>query len=142
MLFAIGSALLIGRAMETSGLAASTAMHMSSVLNLSSPRLMLAAIYLLTLMCTELLANAAAAAPAFPIAHAWTTAAGLHFMPFAVSVAVAASAGFASPIGYQTHLMVYGVGGYRFSDFVRIGVPLDLLVMALTVAIAPIAFPF
>ena len=55
----------------------------------------------------------------------------------AVSVAVAASAGFASPIGYQTHLMVYGVVGYRFSDFVRIGVPLDLLVMALTVAIHP-----
>src|SRR6058998_1306439 len=60
----------------------------------------------------------------------------------AVSVAVTASAGFASPIGYQTHLMVYGVGGYRFSDFVRLGVPLDLLAMALTVAIAPIAWLF
>lgn len=142
VLFAIGSALLIGRAMETSGLAASIAAQMSGVVNPSNPRVMLAAIYLLTLLFTELLANAAAAALVFPIAHAWSTAAGLHFLPFGVSIAVAASAGFASPLGYQTHLMVYGVGGYRFTDFVRIGVPLDLVAMALTVAIAPIAFPF
>jgi di/tricarboxylate transporter len=142
VLFAIGSALLIGRAMETSGLAAAIAGQLSGVLNPSNPRVMLAAVYLLTLLFTELLANAAAAALVFPIAHAWTTAAGLHFLPFGVSIAVAASAGFASPLGYQTHLMVYGVGGYRFSDFVRIGVPLDLVAMGLTVAIAPIAFPF
>lgn len=63
-------------------------------------------------------------------------------LPYGVSIAVAASARFASPFGYQAHLMVYGVGGYRFTDFVRIGVPLDLLAMALTVAIAPVAFPF
>ena len=142
VLFAIGSALIIGRAMQTSGLAAEIATQMSSVISPTNPRVMLAGIYLLTLLFTELLANAAAAALVFPIAHAWTTAAGLHFLPFGVSIAVAASAGFASPLGYQTHLMVYGVGGYRFTDFMRIGVPLDLLAMALTVAIAPIAFPF
>src|SRR5439155_2722764 len=76
------------------------------------------------------------------LAIAWTTAAGLHFLPFGVAIAIAASAGFATPLGYQTHLMVYGAGGYRFSDFVRLGAPLDILAMALTVAIAPIAFPF
>jgi len=108
----------------------------------SNPRVMLATEYLLTLLFTELLANAAAAALVFAIAHAWTAAAGLHFLPFGVSIAVAASAGFASPLGYQTHLMVYGVGGYRFSDFARIGVPLDLVAMTLMVAIAPLAFPF
>jgi len=142
VLFAIGSALLIGRAMESSGLAAAVAGGLSGVVNSSNPRVMLAAVYLLTLLFTELLANAAAAALVFPIAHAWSAAAGLHFLPFGVSIAVAASAGFASPLGYQTHLMVYGVGGYRFSDFARIGVPLDLIAMALTVAIAPLAFPF
>jgi di/tricarboxylate transporter len=142
VLFAIGSALLIGRAMETSGLAAAIAGSLSGVVNPSNPRAMLATVYLLTLVFTELLANAAAAALVFPIAHAWTAAAGLHFLPFGVSIAVAASAGFASPLGYQTHLMVYGVGGYRFSDFARIGVPLDLVTMTLTVAIAPLAFPF
>src|SRR5262245_18053952 len=141
VLFAIGSALLIGRAMQTSGLSASIAAQMSAIVP-TNPRVMLAAVYLLTLLFTELLANAAAAALVFPIAHAWTAAAGLHFLPLGVSIAVAASAGFASPLGYQTHLMVYGVGGYRFTDFVRIGVPLDLLAMALTVAIAPVAFPF
>jgi len=142
VLFAIGSALLVGRAMQTSGLAASIAAQMSAIVAPTNPRVMLAAVYLLTLLFTELLANAAAAALVFPIAHAWTAAAGLHFLPFGISIAVAASAGFASPLGYQTHLMVYGVGGYRFTDFVRIGVPLDLLAMALTVAIAPVMFPF
>src|SRR5262245_28900643 len=142
VLFAIGSALLVGRAMQTSGLAASIATQISAIVASTNPRVMMAAVYLLTLLFTELLANAAAAALVFPIAHAWTAAAGLHFLPFGVSIAVAASAGFASPLGYQTHLMVYGVGGYRFTDFVRIGVPLDLLAMALTVAIAPVAFPF
>jgi di/tricarboxylate transporter len=91
---------------------------------------------------TSGLAGAITVALVFPIAHAWTAAAGLHFLPFGVSIAVAASAGFASPLGYQTHLMVHGVGGYRFSDFARIGVPLDLVAMTLTVAIAPLAFPF
>ena len=55
---------------------------------------------------------------------------------------MAASAGFATPIGYQTNLMVYGPGGYRFSDYVKIGVPLDILIWIVTVAIAPLAFPF
>jgi di/tricarboxylate transporter len=64
------------------------------------------------------------------------------FMPFAVIVAIAASAGFATPLGYQTHLMVYGPGGYRFSDFIRIGLPLDLLVMLVTVLLTPVFFPF
>ena len=59
-----------------------------------------------------------------------------------VSIAVAASAGFASPLGYQTHLMVYGVGGYRFSDFARIGVPLDILIGVVTVLMAPLVWPF
>jgi di/tricarboxylate transporter len=63
-------------------------------------------------------------------------------MPFAVAIAMAASAGFATPLGYQTHLMVYGVGGYKFVDYVRIGLPLDLVVMVITVTLAPIWFPF
>jgi di/tricarboxylate transporter len=142
VLFAIGSALVIGRAMQSSGLAGSLAGGMSTVFDPSQPRIMLAAVYVLTLVFTELITHAAAAALAFPIAHAWATAAGLHFLPFGVAIAIAASAGFASPLGYQTHLMVYGAGGYRFTDFMRIGAPLDVLAMALTVAIAPMVFPF
>jgi di/tricarboxylate transporter len=77
----------------------------------------------------------------FPVALASAEAAGANVMPFAVVVAVAASAGFAVPFGYQTHLMVYGAGGYRFGDFVRIGLPLDLIVMAVTLIITPLLFP-
>jgi di/tricarboxylate transporter len=142
VMLAIGSALIIGRAMQSSGLADVIAGQMSSLFSASHPRVMLGAVYVLTLMCTELITRAAAAAIVFPIAHAAATAAGLHFLPFGVAIAVATSAGFASPLGYQTHLMVYGIGGYRFTDFVRIGAPLDLLAMAMTVAVAPIAFPF
>jgi di/tricarboxylate transporter len=142
VLLAIGSALVIGRAMQMSGLAGAVAKQLSMLVSGSNPRVMLAAVYLLTLIFTELITRAAAAAIAFPIAHAAAAAAGLHFLPFGVAIAVAASAGFASPLGYQTHLMVYGIGGYRFTDFVRIGVPLDLLAMAVTVAMAPIAYPF
>ena len=62
-------------------------------------------------------------------------------MPFAVVIAIAASCGFATPLGYQTHLMVYGVGGYRFSDYVRIGVPLGMIVMLTTMVLTPQLFP-
>ena len=62
-------------------------------------------------------------------------------MPFAVVIAMAASAGFATPLGYQTHLMVYGAGGYRFSDYVRIGVPLDLLIMAVALVLTSYLLP-
>jgi di/tricarboxylate transporter len=63
-------------------------------------------------------------------------------LPFVIAVMMAASAGFATPIGYQTNLMVYGPGGYKFGDYVKVGVPLDLLIMAVTVLIAPWAYPF
>ena len=63
-------------------------------------------------------------------------------MPFVIAVMMAASAGFATPIGYQTNLMVMGPGGYRFSDYVKIGVPLDILIGVITVAIVPFVWPF
>jgi di/tricarboxylate transporter len=86
--------------------------------------------------------NNAAAVLMFPIARAAAAALDVNLMPFAITLAVAASAGFATPIGYQTHMMVYGPGGYRFMDYVRFGVPLDLLVMTVTVGLAPLFFPF
>ena len=70
------------------------------------------------------------------------TGLGVNYMPFVIAVMMAASAGFATPIGYQTNLMVYGPGGYRFSDYLRIGVPLDILIWVITVAIAPLVWPF
>lgn len=142
VLLAIGSALGIGRAIETSGLAGFVAGQMTGWVRTADPRVVLAAVYLLTLAFTELVTNNAAAALSFPIAHAVARELGVDFMPFGIVVAIAASAGFATPLGYQTHLMVYGSGGYRFSDFVRVGAPLDLIVMVVTVWLAPVFFPF
>lgn len=141
-LVAIGAALGIGKAMETTGLAGLSAGWTVGWLQPFGPTAVLAGIYFLTLVFTEILTNNAAAALAFPVAHAAARSMGLDFMPFAVVIAIAASAGFATPMGYQTHLMVYGAGGYRFSDYVRIGVPLDLIVMAVSLVMVPRLFPF
>ncbi len=142
LLVAIGSALALGRAIETSGLAATVAHVILADLGGAGPVAVLAAVYGTTLLCTELVTNNAAAALMFPIGRAAAAAAGASFMPFALAVALAASLGFATPLGYQTHLMVYGPGGYRFTDFVRIGLPLDLLIMLVAVALLPLVFPF
>ena len=96
----------------------------------------------ITLVVTELITNNAAAALMFPFALATAQKLGVSYLPFVIAVMMAASAGFATPIGYQTNLMVYGPGGYRFSDYLKVGVPLDLLIMAITVAIVPWAYPF
>ena len=141
-LLAIGAAFGIGRAMETTGAAGGIAQAMTGAMGQFGPWGTLLAVYAVTLLFTELVTNNAAAALAFPIARAAAASLDVSFMPFAICIAIAASAGFATPLGYQTHLMVYGPGGYRFGDFVRAGLPLDLIVMALAVALAPVFFPF
>jgi di/tricarboxylate transporter len=141
-LVAIGAALGLGFVVERTGLADFLAGRLITGLDAFGPLGVLAGVYLVTLVFTELVTNNAAAALAFPIAHSAATGLDVSFMPFAVAIAMAASAGFATPLGYQTHLMVYGAGGYRFSDYVRIGIPLDLLVMVVTLALAPLVFPF
>lgn len=142
VLVAIGAALTVGRAIQTSGLASLAATHLIAATPASSPWLVLAQVYLLTLVFTELVTNNAAAVLAFPIAHAAASALHVNVMPFVLAVAVASSSGFATPLGYQTHLMVYGAGNYRFGDFVRIGAPLDLLVAGIAIGLLPLAFPF
>ena len=99
-------------------------------------------LYGVTLLATELITNNAAAALMFPFAMDTASGLDVNYMPFVIAVMMAASAGFATPIGYQTNLMVYGPGGYRFSDYLKMGVPLDILVWIITVAIAPLVWPF
>jgi di/tricarboxylate transporter len=142
VLLAIGAALGLGHTMETSGLAGAMARHLLGTTRSADPWVALALVYGLTLLFTEMVTNNAAAVLVFPVAHAAAAGLGVSFMPFALAVAVAASSGFATPLGYQTHLMVYGPGGYRFSDFVRVGLPLDLIVGTVTVGLLPLLFPF
>jgi di/tricarboxylate transporter len=141
VLVAIAAALAIGRGIESTGLAAAAADAVVFVFQPLGPWGVLAGIYLVTLVFTELVTNNAAAALAFPVARAAAAALGVDLMPFAIVIAVAASAGFATPFGYQTHMMVYGPGGYRFSDFLRVGVLLDVLVMVVAVLLTPLVFP-
>jgi di/tricarboxylate transporter len=137
----IGATFGIGKALEATGLAKAGAQHLITLAG-DSPTANLSVIYLATMLLTELLSNSTAAVLMFPLGLA--TAAALHvdYFPFVVALTIAASCGFATPIGYQTNLMVYGPGGYRFSDFVRFGVPLNLIVAIVTLVITPIVFPF
>jgi len=140
-LLLIAASFGLAKAMDKTGLDEAIA-HSTITAAGNHPHLVLAAIYFVTMLFTELMSNNAAAVLVFPIA--WQTAAdmGLNPMPFVMAVTVAASCGFATPMGYQTNLMIYGPGGYKFSDYVRFGGLLNLIVMAVTVALAPLIWRF
>jgi di/tricarboxylate transporter len=141
VLLAIAASFALGAALQKTGAAQMIAESTTSLAG-GHAWLALAIIYVVTMVVTELITNNAAAALMFPFALATAEKLGVNYMPFVITVMMAASAGFATPIGYQTNLMVYGPGGYRFSDYVKAGAPLDLLICAVTVALAPLAFPF
>jgi di/tricarboxylate transporter len=142
VLVAIAASFALGTALEKSGLAKSFAEALAYVTHGLGPTAALAAIYFGTMVLNELISNNAAAVLAFPIAVATATQMGVSHRPFAIAVALASSNAFASPIGYQTHMMVYGPGGYRFFDFVRVGVPMNLLLWVVAVVLIPILWPF
>jgi di/tricarboxylate transporter len=141
VLLAIAASFAVGTALEKTGAAKVIG---ASFIDMAGghPWWTLAVIYAVTLIVTELITNNAAAALMFPLAMATARSLDVNYFPFIIAVMMAASAGFATPMGYQTNLMVYGPGGYRFSDYVRIGVPLDIIVGIVTVAIAPFVWPF
>lgn len=141
VLLVIGAALGVGQALDLSGAAEHIA---GSLIGLAggNPWLVLLMVYLVTTMFTEIITNNAAAVLVLPIAKAAAMELGVDVMPFVMAIMVGASASFATPIGYQTNLMVYGPGGYRFSDYLRFGLPLNILVMAVTVLLAPLVWPF
>jgi di/tricarboxylate transporter len=147
ILFLIFAMLGMGIAMERTGAAAwlsqsSLALVDTFVAPEIRPLVMLACIYLVTTVLTEILSNNAAAAVMATLAIQLATTMGVDARPFLIAVAVAASASFATPIGYQTNTYVYGVGGYRFSDFLKIGIPLNLLAMITALIVIPRVWPF
>ncbi|AKF08442.1 Sulfate permease, Trk-type [Sandaracinus amylolyticus] len=142
VLFSIAGALVVARTLESTGAAAVMASGVVAIAQPLGPTFALAAVYVTTLLLTELLTNNAAAALAFPLAIATAQQLGVSAMPFAMAVAIAASCGFATPTGYQTHLMVYGAGGYRFGDFMRMGAGLDIVCAIIATLLIPLVFPF
>ena len=106
------------------------------------PYILLALIYLITMILTEVSSNTATAIIMAPIVMAVTNQMGIDARPFIFAVCFAASASFVTPVGYQTNLMVYGPGGYKFSDFIKVGMPLSIIFWLLAILFIPIIWPF
>lgn len=141
VLVVIAASFALGNAMTVTGAAEWVAGQLLGFGPLS-PWLALAIVYLLTTLFTEVITNNAAAVLMFPIALALSEQLGVSFLPFAIAVMFAASASFITPLGYQTNLMVYGPGRYRFTDYVRIGLPLSLLVGLTAIGLIPLVWSF
>jgi di/tricarboxylate transporter len=141
VLTVIAASIALGTALETTGAAASIASAWLSVAG-DSPLPALAVVYILTSLLSAFITNNGAAVLVFPLAVATAAALGVSPRPFVIAIMMAASASFATPIGYQTNLMVYGPGGYRFSDYLRIGLPLTAVLAAVALIIVPRVWPF
>ena len=141
VLVVIGAAFALGTALEQSGTAAwlVDAMLADSI---QSPWLALLLVYLVTALFTEVITNNAAAVLVFPIATGVAEQLGVSPLPFIVAVMFAASASFMTPLGYQTNLMVMGPGGYRFTDYLKIGVPMSLVAATVSVGLIPLVWAF
>lgn len=138
----VGAALGIGKGLESSGAAAWMAHGLLSVVRGFGPIAVLAAVYLLTMLLSEFLSNNACAAMMGSIAVAVAKEMGIDVRPLMIAVAISASCAFASPIGYQTNLMVLNAGGYRFTDYTRVGLPLNLLCMLIAMTLIPLIWSF
>ncbi len=138
----VGSALGLANLMLETGLADVMAQGMLGVLNGYGYFAAFVGIYFVTLILTELITNNAAAALSFPVAYAVAVNYGLDPRPFIMAVVFGASASFISPYSYQTNLMVFNAGNYKFSDFVRLGLPMSVLYSAVVISVVPIVFPF
>lgn len=141
VILVIAGAFGLAAALEASGLAADVAQLIGGVFGPLGASGGLAGIVLTTVLLKSLITNNAAAVLMFPIAMSAATELGLNARAFAVAVALAASASFLTPLSYQTNLMVYGPGGYRFGDFARLGAPLVILVALATIVLVPWFWP-
>jgi di/tricarboxylate transporter len=141
-LFAIAGAIALGLALFKSGAVHVIAHSTVTTVGQWGPYAVLAALAVLTMLFTEVVTNTAAAALMFPLAVATALDLGVDPRPFVMVVALIASASFLTPIGYQTNLMVYGPGGYRFTDFTRVGLPLSALLIVAATLVAPMVWPF
>jgi di/tricarboxylate transporter len=141
VLVVIASSIGLGLAVEQSGLAEIVTTNVLSPV-MQSPMLALATIFLMTAVFSAIISNVAAAVLIFPVAEATAQTQGVALEPFAVAIMVAASTCFAKPMGYQTNLMVAGPGGYKFMDFVKMGLPLTAIVWTISMLIIPQVWAF
>lgn len=140
VLVVIASGFALGRALEVSGAADAIASELIALAG-GNPWVTLAVVYLTTMVFTEMITNNAAASLIFPIAIGSAEKLGADPLPFAIAIMMAASACFSTPIGYQTNLMVMSPGGYRFSDYLRVGIPMNALMATVTISLVPLIWP-
>jgi len=142
----IAALIPVGLVIQNTGTAEWIGMIISDIARMSSPKwhahILLALVYLITMILTEVSSNAATAIIMTPIAIAVSGQMGFDSRPFIFAVAFAASASFITPVGYQTNLMVYGPGGYKFSDFIRVGFPIAILFWISAIIFLPMIWPF
>ncbi|MBU1565137.1 MAG: anion permease, partial [Proteobacteria bacterium] len=142
VLLLIAGTIALGTAMQKTG---ASQLYAETFLNLFSglsPTIILGAVILLTSLCTQLLSNNATAVLLLPIAISTAVGIGVDPKPFIVGICFGASACFATPMGYQTNLMVYGPGGYSFTDYMKLGIPLNVFVVVASTLLIPLIWPF
>lgn len=144
VIFLIAGMLPLGLAMDSqhAGTAAWLAGGIVYLVGDHGPLVVMAGLFLFTMMATEVMSNAAAAVLLAPIGIAIAAGLGLEPYPFLMAVAIGASSTFLSPIGHQSNMLIYGVGNYRFTDFARAGAPLNALVFAVVLLVVPVVWPF
>jgi di/tricarboxylate transporter len=146
VIIVIAAFLPMGAAMKKTGLDEIIGSSIGNIVNLFPvdliPYFLLAIIYLITMVLTEIASNVATAIIMTPIALTLATQFGFDPRPFIFAVCYAASASFITPIGYQTNLMVFGPGGYRYSDYIKVGLPLGIILWIISVFVIPMIWPF
>lgn len=142
ILILIAGMVVLGIAMDQSGLASQASRLLIASVEGLNPLVALIVLYGVTMVLTELLSNATVAVLVTPVAVALADSLGVSPRPFLIAVMMAASAAFATPFGYQTNVIVYQMAGYRYMDFVRVGLPLNLITFAVAILAIQAAFPF
>ena len=142
VIFLIAGLIPMGIALQTSGAADSAVRGVLLLIGGFGPSVVLGVFFFLAFALTGFMSNTATAALMVPLAITFARALDVDPKPFLMAVAFAASAAFYTPIGYQTNLLVYGPGGYRFTDFVKVGGPLNIVVWILATLLIPVLFPF
>ena len=142
VLMLIAGMVVLGIALDETGLASAATQALIGTMRSMSPLLALIILYGVTLFATELLSNATVAVLFTPVAVSMAEAFGVSARPFLVAVMIAASAAFATPFGYQTNVLVYQMGRYSYADFLKVGLPLNLITWAAAIVAIQAYFPF
>ena len=146
VIIVIAAFLPIGAAMRNTGLDGNISVFIQGIIDIFPdhllPYVLLAVIYLITMLLTEIASNVATAIIMTPITLKLAEQASYEPLPFIFAVCYAASASFITPVGYQTNLMVFGPGGYKYSDYIKVGLPLGLILWIVSVIVIPMIWEF